>query len=244
MTMSHIPVRGTGAGSTDDLPFSITFFGAPFQAIGEAGLGLPERDTNEVIRKEMRILGFILSDKLMAETPKGVTNKLSTQIRPRMSVEPGRRQRTGVDASSTRGDVHILEILQGASTEVGDDFEAEFGGQETNMGRPQVEKFRYRGVVGLGRRPGGGMPPWKLLRPWVMRKWNLTAKESNHAAFSLAQHIRIRGTKPNDFIDRVVQESRPAFKNAAMKIGRNVQVLSTDRMQRQFDEGAVLASMD
>ena len=181
----------------------------------------------------------------MQETPKGVTKNLSTQIRPRYTMVPGSRTRYGEDAPSTRGDVHVLEIVQDASTELSDSYSSQFGIETENDGnRRPTDSFRYRGVVGVGRRPGGGMPPWKLFRPWVMMKWGLTAKESSRAAFSLAQSIQRKGTEPNLFIDRVIQQSRPEFKNAAMKIGRNVRVLSVDRMQRSFDEGTVLADME
>ena len=245
MVFQNIPRAVYAASSKTDLPFDITFFGAPFEAIGKAAIGLPERQTNETIRREMRALGMVLADRLMQETPKGVTKNLSTQIRPRYTMVPGSRTRYGEDAPSTRGDVHVLEIVQDASTELSDSYSSQFGIETENDGnRRPTDSFRYRGVVGVGRRPGGGMPPWKLFRPWVMMKWGLTAKESSRAAFSLAQSIQRKGTEPNLFIDRVIQQSRPEFKNAAMKIGRNVRVLSVDRMQRSFDEGTVLADME
>jgi len=245
MVFQNIPRAAYAVGSHTDLPFDITFFGAPFEAVGKAVIGLPERQTNEAIRREMRTLGMVLADRLMQETPKGVTKKLATQIMPRYTMVPGSRTRYGENAPSTRGDIHVLEIVQDASTEMSDSYNAEFGIETEDGGeRRTVDKFRYRGVVGVGRRPGGGMPPWKLLRPWVMMKWGLTAKESSRAAFSLSQSIQRKGTEPNPFIDRVINKSRPEFKNAAMKIGRNVRVLSVDRMQRAFDNGTVLADME
>ena len=237
--------QNIGSTGNTESPFDITFFGAPFEAIGKAGIGLPEQSTNETIRREMQTLGMVLADRLMHETPKGVTKKLGTQIRPRHTVIPGSRSLHGENAPSTSGDVHVLEIVQDASTETSDGYNAEFGIESEDGGnRKPTDSFRYRGVVGTGRRPGGGMPPWKLFRPWVMMKWGLTAKESNRAAFTLAQSIQRKGTEPNPFIDRVIQKSRPEFKNAAMKIGRNLRVLSVDRMQRAFDDGKVLADME
>ena len=52
-------------------------------------------------------------------------------------------------------------------------------------------------------------PPPKELEGWVSRKWGVSGKEAEQAAWILARHISKYGTRPYPFIRQTISEDLP-----------------------------------
>lgn len=98
------------------------------------------------------------------------------------------------------GPVQWLQIRQGAKSKGG---------------------FFYGVAVRKGRRPGR-MPPVSALVPWVEKKLGIASNQARGVAFIIARKIGRRGTKPNPYHVRALDEGWGMIQNVVAKMGGRI----------------------
>ena len=87
--------------------------------------------------------------------------------------------------------------------------------------------FMYRPIVVRGRSPGR-QPPVQALLGWVRLKWGLDFAEELPAAYKLARHIAVKGTKANEYPRIAVERATSAIQQAANDLGQELAVIIAD----------------
>lgn len=185
--------------------FEFKVTGNPGNAVGQAfvrGEGI----TTPVMVEEFNVLGEKLVNALHANTP----------------VSSGRLARSThremVNGKDPEGN-HILTLLinQDAVNPASD------------------HNYFYRHGVAVGVLPQR-IPPSQMFLDWVRRKAdsadhdNITPSQQRRSAYAIARHIYQMGSNPNPYIQRTVEEQRPAIELASRNIGVSLWVTLVDQM--------------